>query len=158
MLCLATPPLAAAPLAEWAGGRGLETQAAVRFADMKRARCLPDVADSAVPAYPKSRVIALAWGRQPPDCRLRKGWSQLGAIRLGATDDVERVVDWYAERLREHARFDAPDGVIFLRGQPSDFTFERDYHKYPNVYVRKAEPAWRGAGFATVVELNRPAP
>ncbi len=149
---------AAAPLAPWASATGLETLAGLRFSDLKRARCLPQTADSEIPAYPKASIIGLAWGRQPPDCRLRSGWSELGAIVLATRAGVSEVADWYGKRLDEHTRYDTADGVIFLRGQPTAFNFLRDYYKYPNVYVRKADALWRNAGYTVVIELNRPAP
>lgn len=158
LLALALPAAAAAPLAEWADTKGLEPLAGLRFGDLKRARCLPDTEDSRVPAYPEAAIIGLAWGRQPPDCRLRAGWADLGAIVLATRAEVATVADWYGERLADHARYVTADGVIFLRGQPAAFNFARDYYKYPNVYVRHAEALWRAAGFTVVIELNRPAP
>lgn len=158
VLPLMALPVAAAPPLTWANPNDLSDISALRLSDLIRARCLPDAADFSVPVYPRGAIIDIAWGRQPPDCRLRAGWSQLGAVDLVTRSDVGTVAAWYAERLDDHSRFETPQGVLFLRGEPATFNFERDYFKYPNVYIRNADPVWRRAGFVAIIELNSPAP
>jgi hypothetical protein len=151
-------PAASAPIAPWADGAGLDPERALSLSHLKRSRCLPQPGDVAVPIYPGAVVVDLAWGRMVPGCRARAGWSQLGAIVLASRDAPHVVAGWYAERLTDHAQGDTDRGRIFLRGEVPTFEFERDYYKHPNVYVREADAPWRAAGYATFIELNRPAP
>ncbi len=150
--------VAAAPVAPWAPLAGLSEPAALRLGHLRRARCLPDAAEVALPVYPRAVVIDLGWARTTPTCAPRDGWSSLGAVTLASGDDPLAVAAWYADRLDGYAQYRAAQGLLFIAAEIPDFLWERDYHKYPNVSITRASGEWDAAGYRTVIELNRPAP
>lgn len=142
---------------EWLPAHGLDRAAQLRLEHLRRSRCLPRAGDVLAPVFPGARVVEISWGREKPQCQLRSGWDDQGAVTLLTEANPEEVATWYAGALPLFRRYGEMPQALFINARISDFIWERDYFKYPNVAVRPADPAWLARGYRSEIALNRPA-
>ena len=140
----------------WVPLAGLVEEEKLRVSHLSRARCLPQPSDVSVPIYPSAVVVDVMWGRVQPDCELRHGWESLGGVRLVSKESFEDVVAWYRQRLVDYGRHQAPRGTIFIQEVIRNYLWDRDYYKYANISVLPLEDKFSAAGYATMIEINRP--
>ena len=156
MLFCVSEASTAVPLADWVALEGLSPRLALKMKHLRIARCIPNADDVDLPVYPQASIVSIDWGLVAPDCYIRDGWDELGAITFVSRENEKEVVKWYGVELPHYNRYLGEAGTIFINHEIDAFLWERDYPKFSNITVTAAPNGFRDAGYRSSIELNRP--
>jgi hypothetical protein len=148
------------PIGPWSrvptGGPG---EGKSEFASMRAGYCVPRVSEVERPIFPGAELAWVEWPKKAPQCgpAAPPGGGRLELILVTAAPQDE-VVQWYASRLAGFNRYAAGNSVIFVKGEPADFSLERDAGRVPYVWIGDPGERWTRLGYRTSIDIGQPAP
>ena len=150
--------VSAEPIADWASSTKFSQKYKEALEQFKERRCIPDSSEVISPLYPKSEVFAVLNGSEKPECLPNKKWKSYGSIILLSYDDPSKIGDWYRKHLTGFSEFSFERGIIFIKGDFTEFEWNRDFPKSTNILIMPAREAYMKAGYQTTIEFNNVAP
>ena len=142
------------PIADWASSPKLPPKYKEAIEQFKSIKCIPDSRLVGMPIYINTELFAATFGPEKPECIPTNEWDIYGGVVLASYDSPFTVSNWYRGRLTEYSEFSIEQGNIFVKGVLTEFKWNRDYPKYPNILIMPAKGGIKEGGYETTIELN----
>jgi len=131
------------------------------FASMRAEFCIPKVSEIRNPIFPKAEVAWIQWSKRVPHCDVvAQRSSDKFQLIMMTTAPQEEVVQWYISRLAGFNKYPAKNGVLFVKGEPMDFSWERYVLRLPVPFISIGSPGdlWKQLGYQTSIDLGQREP